>query len=749
MGKNANHGSLSRMIRSFVSFSFLAIATGFLGWRFGFNPALSAVGNLPVYVFVFALMALLANALAAGWRLKIVANDIGHPIDFRKAIAGVSVGTLGGSAFFQLAGQLMARGAIMSRGGVPFASVVVITLYERAVAAIVSGLLALAGAYYIFGQIALDQNNGGKDFVKIVIGLLAATIAGALLGYGRRAATALSPMMTGHFAVKLIRTVASSLLVQLPMMMAYVILAHALSPSISINDLAAAACLVMFAASVPISLAGWGIREMSAVFALGAIGMGTGNAVLTAIIVGAGSLIIMAVLALVSVSSWDPPASGNAQAAPKIDYLNTLMWALPVAAATLILFQIYIPMYSGTLLNVNLADPVAILGGSIFLLQTVTKPSISQWRIPKLNLAIGAMTVVLAISLIAGATRFGYTGWAVVNRFLGWFVLLAYATTAALIVKTGDEEGLRTLLFTFLAATVAIVAIEYTLIVLKLLEPDASLPIVANAVQGFAQNRNAFAFQLLMALCAALLVWPTPRIRTLLIAVLFVGLWFCGSRSGWGAAAILILAALYLRTSSFPEMVKAVFFACLLALFPYALSAVYEAMRASVIATMHGDSLPTLINEVLGALVNGAMSAVHYALPNFLPEQSSTAERVLSMRRAWEMFYNHPILGAGLGAFKELKIMSSSGEPLVIHSTVLWILAEMGIFGLIVFGYPAFKLLITEFRRKERDTASKLLILCFLAFGVMSTPADMFYQRTFWFLIGAALAMRAPIQYEW
>jgi hypothetical protein len=64
----------------------------------------------------------------------------------------------------------MARGAMMNRGGIPFASVVVMILYERAVAAIISGLLALAGAYFIFGHIFLDQAAGGGDFIKIIIG---------------------------------------------------------------------------------------------------------------------------------------------------------------------------------------------------------------------------------------------------------------------------------------------------------------------------------------------------------------------------------------------------------------------------------------------------------------------------------------------------------------------------------------------------------------------------------------------------
>ena len=38
--------------------------------------------------------------------------------------------------------------------------------------------------------------------------------------------------------------------------------------------------------------------------------------------------------------------------------------------------------------------------------------------------------------------------------------------------------------------------------------------------------------------------------------------------------------------------------------------------------------------------------------------------------------------------------------------------------------------------------ASALIVLCFVAFAVMSGPGDIFYQRTFWLLAGAGLALQ-------
>jgi hypothetical protein len=116
-----------------------------------------------------------------------------------------------------------------------------------------------------------------------------------------------------------------------------------------------------------------------------------------------------------------------------------------------VLFQVYVPVQSG-LINANLADPFAILGGVLFLLTTISLRRTPQWRVPLINLAVTAATFALTISLFVGAYRFGWTTWAVVNRFFGWFVLLAYGATGGLIVNSVQKIGFRTILLTFAGA---------------------------------------------------------------------------------------------------------------------------------------------------------------------------------------------------------------------------------------------------------------------------------------------------------
>ena len=699
-----------KAVKLLISITLLSFAIALVALKFDTFGVFAGIHQLSILTMSSILVALLLNVLAAALRLKIIANDIGSPFNFRQAMAAVSGGGLAGAAFFQFAGQLMARGVIMGRSGVPFASVAVMTAYERIIAAVVSGLLALAGAYFIFGRVIIDRYSGGDQLIKIAGGLIAAIIAGALLGHGRMTARAIAPFMKQHVAARVLSIVGLSLLVQLPMMAAYVAAAHAVSPQTPIAEIAAASAIVMFAASVPISLAGWGVREMSAVIALGTIGIGADKALGAAIVIGAGSILAMATVAAISMHGSISENQTKISVGGLIDFARALAWTLPLAAATLVLFQIYIPMPSGTLLNVNLADPIAILAASFFLLKTIRSGHLPQWRFVPMNAAVAAATLVFAASLIIGATAFGWTEWALVNRFLGWFVLLAFAMTGALIIKQGGEPALRMFLLTFAGATAAVAAIEIGLSMLT--EFGFALPVVPRGTQGFAQNHNFFAFELLMAISATAVAARGATLRVALLAILIAGLWFCGSRSAWITLPFVLGTSIYMRTCG---------------------------VREIAIATLYAAAVAVL--AIVLAMLTGAEG-----LPVVLPSEANTAERLFSIFGGLRLFVNHPMFGAGLGAFRNQMIFISSDQPLLIHSTVVWLLAEMGIVGFLIFSIPAVGLLSSEIRCAHPDISSKLIVVSLVAFGLMSAPADMLYQRTFWLLIGAALALMKSSQ---
>ena len=471
----------------------------------------------------------------------------------------------------------------------------------------------------------------------------------------------------------------------------------------------------MFAASVPISFAGWGVRELSAIMALGAIGVAGDDALTAAIVIGAGSMLSMAVISVSGLwgSSKDRPVT-EPQAVKSFDYEQVLAWCLPIIAAVFVLFQIYVPIGSG-MLNVNLADPVAILAGALFVLHAISQRQLPQWRVGYLNLSVAVATVVLGGSLLLGAYRFGWTDWALVNRFFGWFILLAFAATGALIVTAGGRDAFKIILLTYVGATAGVALLEIILVLVSAL--GVSLPpalIRPTSIEAFSQNHNFFAFQLLMAMAAALVLVPGRNLRILLWTVMLVAFWFAGSRSGWISIACVLAASIYLRAATIREI---------------AMSVICAACVIVILATLQ--------------TMSGAIGDIQIE-----PSSASTQERMITIIGGWKLFIAHPIFGAGLGAFRNEHILATSGIPLVIHSTALWLLAELGLVGFLIFSVPAVYVWATEWFHARHHPESAVIALCFVAFAVMSAPADMVYQRTFWLLIGTALALqhRSPRQ---
>ncbi len=301
----------SQWTKAIVSVALLCAVLAVLAANYDLSIILVNIHELPFSVAIGALAALLANGLIATVRFKVIACDMGYPISFRQSLKAVGAGSLAGAVFFQLAGQLIARGVIMGGTGIAFAKVAVITIYERIAAAVLSALAALAGAYFIFGKIYLDPSSGG---LKIICALVGTAAAGAYLGYGRMGAEAIAPYLTRHFGIQLLKALLLTAGVQAPMMGAYVLVAHSLAPAVNISDVIAASLIVMFAASVPISLAGWGMREMSAVTALSTIGVPAHIGFTTAVLVGFGSLLAMGVILAFSITPWPPKANGGAAA---------------------------------------------------------------------------------------------------------------------------------------------------------------------------------------------------------------------------------------------------------------------------------------------------------------------------------------------------------------------------------------------------------------------------------------------------
>lgn len=682
-------------------------------------PSLSSfVGGFSVRGLLLVFGFLLLGALLSAWRLKLIAGDLGYPLTAADAIAAIGLGQLAGSAFFQIVGQLMARGALLSRRGMPVAATVTMTVYERAAAAAVSLILAMGGGWYVFGRVTLDMRHGGPLFLKIIAGLLVAVAAGAWLAWGPKALSAARPGLDRRFILPVSRNIVASTVIQLATMAAYVTAAHAIAPAVPLPDLGAASAIVMLAASLPISLAGWGVRELSAIFALGVIGVPAQAALMVAVLIGVVSLLVVGLFAIVPF--WNVPnrfAAVPMAVRTRTDYGSLLAWTVPLLAATAVCFQIYVPLGGGTQLNVNLADPLAVLGGALFVIGCVAQRRWPTWRLSGFNGHVVLMTLMLAAALLHGAAVFGWTPWAFTNRFFGWFILLGYGATGALLVRAGEREGFDLLLRTLGAVCAAIVALDLPLIAVARLGIALPADIMLARMQGFAQNPNAFSFQLLLALGATFVASFSRKQAVLIMTLCFCGLFFAGSRAAFLTLPIILG-------------------------FAYAMRALpVGRVAASLVACAAVVGLILVLPALETAIASFGPSGNAWLLvPLAVDDSASNVQRMTSLAGGLRLFLDHPLLGGGLGAFMAEQ-MRDFGTPLVIHSTPLWLLAELGIVGFLIFFIPVTRIFFGEIKpARLGDPGARVLLLVIVVLGSMSQVHELLYQRSFWLLFGAALA---------
>jgi O-antigen ligase len=240
-------------------------------------------------------------------------------------------------------------------------------------------------------------------------------------------------------------------------------------------------------------------------------------------------------------------------------------------------------------------------------------------------------------------------------------------------------------------------------------------------LEGYAQNSNAFAFQLLMALAVAIAAWEKPRQevpRSWLIAaaILLVTLALARSRAG-------ILCAL-----------ATVAFAPVLGKLP---ARNWLTRRSLAVAALAAAAVVVLGIAFWGTIDRGLVEPLTHVLRPHADE--SDALRWQSTALGLQAWLRHPVFGGGLGTF--LLDRETAGLPLVVvHSVPIWFLAEMGLVGLAAYGFFVASLAaagVAALRRHDGHARGLLIVVA--VFVLMGLVHDIFFQRTFWFACGLML----------
>ncbi|HEV2549051.1 MAG TPA: O-antigen ligase family protein [Stellaceae bacterium] len=393
---------------------------------------------------------------------------------------------------------------------------------------------------------------------------------------------------------------------------------------------------------------------------------------------------------------------------------------------------------------------------------------------------LGALTIWLTIALVHGRTAIGtWQSWAVLNKYLGWYVLLLYFVLGASVATVDVNKGhiVNTFLQIFIA-TASVISIAGFARVIGAQLGWRDIALLWNRQEGLLANPNAFGVA--MAATWALLT-TMGRERTIFsrrldrtaaaIAVVAVG--YSGSRSAQialiCAAGVLVLLGVtnwrrLSRTLGVALLIVAAiavlrieYVLWVLAILTAVLNRVLFAVRwllaeGSWVFNLALQWVMSLLGYDLGPVsaptVAAAPAAAIPTLPpltrNIVPgllsatESMSVGQRMSITVAAFEMWRASPLWGVGLGTFFHEQVAAGVKPPQLIHTSGLWLLTETGIFGvLLVGGFGLYSLWLLHNRP---EPICRAMIGVITVFVIGSIGNELMYQRYFWFLLGLGLA---------
>lgn len=720
LGSRATKGILASMLLLFAL------------WVSGLEAVGSRLLSFPFDSLTFIMLLLLANLWLVAFRYWRILVHFSYRVSFAMASRATLAGHLTGLLVFSLLGQVVGRQAVLREIGITPVVNSTLAGYERGLLVVVSGMLAFLGGAYLLGQELVNDFFHRIPVIEIVALMVFSLIVSIKVGgtdfESRMLSRALTARNVAHVGFICGLTVVSQFLV----LASFVVAIVALQPDVHLVGVFAAAALISFAASMPITINGWGVREIASVFVLGKLGISAADAITVSILIGVSStLVILAAspLTFLKKSASRSVTNRDAVAASMVPGLEkAAAWLLGMAVALMVFFQIHAEL-NGGFLSLNLADPFAILALTTVALHCVMQHRLPQWRLPVFNKILLVLSAMLTLGFVVGVFEVGVTQWAVAGRILGWLVLLGYLSAGYLLVAVTGNKGLRRLMETLSVVATAIVLWQATYRLLATLGFEIGEPPAYN-FEAYSGNRNALAFQLLLVMSLLLAYSPLfvkasagalcmhKRIfETVILGILLVGLAWTGSRAGWLAGFIVLLASIACGILRWQALFRAGLLAFIL----------WWGFRYA----------PNLL---------GSQGLPWSQVQSFISGGESNTERWKTWMEAIRLWLDSPIWGAGLGVFiaKRSEFLS---RPQVVHSTPLWVLAEFGLIGISVIVWVVWKFIgyfqVTSL--KPFSPHRLALIFSLIGFSIFGLFHEVFYQRIMWLILGATIALPSSL----
>ncbi len=262
-------------------------------WLSGVEAVLWRLARFPPWAVASMLALLLVNLFLVSLRFWRVLAHFGIALPWDIALRASIAGNVAGLFVISLFGQIMGRQSVLNSFGVRPVVNASLAAYERALLALVCGLFGTLGAVYLLGQTVVANFLRQIGLAEIVFAASGGWALSLLLGASRFETKLSRRVLSRANFARIMLIAALTFAGQLLVLGCFVVGILAVSQDVPIVSLFAASAIISLAASMPITVGGWGVRELAAVYVLGILGIPAADALTMSVMVGLCSTLVI------------------------------------------------------------------------------------------------------------------------------------------------------------------------------------------------------------------------------------------------------------------------------------------------------------------------------------------------------------------------------------------------------------------------------------------------------------------------
>ena len=369
--------------------------------------------------------------------------------------------------------------------------------------------------------------------------------------------------------------------------------------------------------------------------------------------------------------------------------------------------QLRLPTETGNL-AVNLADPFVIVTAIMFLsIWAIQLHRPKLWNIKYFNLGLACFVTMIGYGVSVAYFNFGGNHWGIFNRGIGVLVVLSYLFCGAFLASSLSKSTVIRVAKTIIISCLAAFILQKIFIPVLSFEDMRMLNWSPVHFKGMLGNRNALSVLVLLPMAVHIAyAGKASKIGNWLpIGIALFLLLQSGSRTGLICCACVLIAALIFKSISWQNLLKA------------------------ILATIGFTALLQLLFFIgSSGQINQTMIVGDQIHQNTLINHQDRIQNYLS---GFSMWMDYFIFGAGIGAFIEREVTTT------IHNSTLWIAAETGVIGLLLFAILPFSI-TRHIWKAQRPLNPQILsiLFCTIIIILFSQAHEILYQRVIWLLIG-------------